>query len=79
MNRVTRISSAAFGMLLLAGLAYYQGNGDPTAGQAGALVGTAVKSKTENRDIDCKNTADLDQEDRDYCNARKHSDKSNLN
>lgn len=42
MNRLTKFSSAAFGMLLLAGLAYYQGNPDPDTGDNASLVGTAV-------------------------------------
>jgi len=66
-------------MLLLAGLAYYQGRSDPVIGQAGALVGTAVQGKSESRDINCENPAVLDQKDRDYCAAKKRSEKKNLN
>jgi len=71
MNRVMRFSSAAMGMVLLAGLAYYQGNVDHTLGKEDALVGTALP---EPADLDvtkelvvdevdaseCENTADLD-------------------
>lgn len=75
MHRVTRISSAAFGMLLLAGLAYYQGNPDPTAGQSGALVGTAVVKTPEKPDIDCENTAALSEKERRYCVASNPTNK----
>ncbi len=42
MNRVIRFSSAAVGMVLLGGLAYYQGHPDPTMGQEDILIGTAI-------------------------------------
>ena len=42
MNRAMRFSSAAMAMVLLAGLAYYQGNVDHTLGGEDALVGTAL-------------------------------------
>ena len=41
MNRMIRFSSAAMGMVLLAGLAYYQGRMDQALGQEDKLVGTA--------------------------------------
>jgi len=42
MNRLTKLTSAAFGMALLAGLAYYQGNPALTTAEESSLVGTAV-------------------------------------
>lgn len=42
MNRLTRYSTALFGMALLAGLAYYQGNPDLSTDDNSSLVGTAV-------------------------------------
>jgi hypothetical protein len=42
MSRVIRFSSAAVGMVLLGGLAYYQGQPDPTLGQEDILIGTAI-------------------------------------
>lgn len=67
MNRVTRFTSAAFGMLLLAGLAYYQGHGDLTAGEQGSLVGTALSEKPGQKNIDCKNLEELDEQDKEFC------------
>jgi hypothetical protein len=67
MNRVTRITSAAFGMLMLAGLAYYQGHEDPTTGEQGSLVGTAVSKKPEQKDIDCKDLEGLDEQAKEIC------------
>ena len=74
MNRAMRFSSAAVGMVLLAGLAYYQGNADPTLGQEGALVGTALPEPAdidvttelatdEIHDSDCVSTPGLDADD----------------
>jgi hypothetical protein len=42
MNRIARFSSAAFGMVLLAGLAYYQGHPEMATGEEDSLVGTAL-------------------------------------
>ena len=47
MNRLTKFSSAAFGMVLLAGLAYYQGNPELATGDNDSLVGTAVIDSPE--------------------------------
>ena len=70
MNRVTRLSSAAFGMLMLAGLAYYQGHEDPTSGAHGSLVGTALSEKPEQKNIDCKDLAGLDEQDKEFCASK---------
>jgi ribonuclease Z len=42
MNRTMKFSGAAFGMMLLAGLAYYQGRMDQALGEEDKLVGAAV-------------------------------------
>jgi ribonuclease Z len=42
MNRTMKFSGAAFGMMLLAGLAYYQGRMDQALGEEDKLVGSAV-------------------------------------
>jgi len=42
MNQIMRISSAAMGMALLVGLAYYQGRMDQALGEEDKLVGTAL-------------------------------------
>lgn len=62
MSRVIRFSSAALGMVLLGGLAYYQGHPDPTLGQEDILIGTAIDSdlnrttqeEGEKQSPDCK-------------------------
>jgi len=77
MNRVSRISSAAFGMLLLLGLAYYQVLPDPTRGQDGALVGTAMTKKPEATEDKCDDVADLSQEEARLCAAKKNAENSN--
>ena len=71
MNRAMRFSSAAMGMVLLAGLAYYQGNVDPALGKEDVLVGTVLAEPAdidvtkelatdEIRDSDCVSTPGLD-------------------
>ena len=76
MNRVTRFSSAAFGMLMLGGLAYYQGHEDPTAGQQDVLIGTAISENVEQPEPnlldaqadDCeKNGSDAMKSEQDLC------------
>jgi hypothetical protein len=71
MNRVTRFTSAAFGMLMLAGLAYYQGHDDPLSGEQGSLTGTAVAKQVEHQKIDCENLTDLNETDREYCENKE--------
>jgi hypothetical protein len=71
MNRVTRFTSAAFGMLLLAGLAYYQGHEDPLTGEHGSLIGTAVIKEPERPQIDCDNPATLNEQDLEFCESKK--------
>lgn len=64
MNRLTRFSSAAFGMVLLAGLAYYQGNPDLDTGDNASLVGTAVIDSPEveenNEELTTEEVAETD-------------------
>ncbi len=77
MNRVTRISSAAFGMLLLAGLAVYQGDGPRVTVEDGSLAGTALAKKPEKSDINCEDTAGLSEQDQKFCAGEDHSKKPN--
>ena len=77
MNRVTRISSAAFGMLLLAGLALYQGNSVTVDGKEGAMAGTALTRPPEERSVKCEDTAGLSEQDQEYCTEKALSEKSN--
>jgi len=84
MNRAMRFSSAAMGMVFLAGLAYYQGNVDHTLGEEDALVGTALTEPAdidvtiklavdEMRDGSCESTADLDGPAADNCTEKERS------
>lgn len=50
MNRLSKYTSAAFGMALLVGLAYYQGDPKLATGDPGSLVGTAVLDAGEAAD-----------------------------
>jgi len=47
MNRFTKVSSAVFGMVLLGGLAYYQGRVDQAMGEEDKLVGTALAATSD--------------------------------
>jgi hypothetical protein len=58
MNRAMRFSSAAMGMVLLAGLAYYQGSVVPTLGEEDELVGTAL---VESADINATKELAMDE------------------
>jgi hypothetical protein len=58
MNRLTKFSSAAFGMVLLASLAYYQGNPELVTGDDASLVGTAVIGSPEVEENNEKLTAE---------------------
>jgi hypothetical protein len=49
MNPSMRFSSAAMGMVMLAGLAYYQGRMDQALGEEDKLVGTALAA-TDDRE-----------------------------
>jgi hypothetical protein len=77
MNRVTRISSAAFGMLLLLGLAYYQVLPDPTRSQDGALVGTAMTKNPKAAEDKCDDAASLNEEEARLCAKKKNAENSN--
>ena len=71
MNRVMRFSSAATGMVLLAGLAYYQGSVDPTLGKEDALVGTAL---AEPDDIDVTKDLVMDEVHASECESTSGPD-----
>ena len=70
MKRTTRLSSAAFGMVLLGGLAYYQGHPGLATGNEDELVGTALaESHMEKQaaDIECDPSTDTDSSDLKDC------------
>jgi hypothetical protein len=52
MNRPMRFSSAAMGMVLLAGLAYYQGRMDQALGEDDKLVGTAFAATADTEPVE---------------------------
>jgi hypothetical protein len=62
-------------MLMLAGLAYYQGHEDPTAGQQEVLIGTALPETDEKpepdlldaRAADCEKRSDAKESEPDHC------------
>ena len=70
------------GMVLLAGLAYYQGNGDHALGEEGTLVGTALIEPAEinvtkelvvdeMHDSNCERTAGLNDQGADDCKEKQ--------
>ena len=82
MNRAMRFSSAAMGMVFLAGLAYYQGNVDHTLGGEDALVGTALTEPAdldvtkelvvdEMHESDCEGSAGLNDQDVGDCTEKQ--------
>ena len=58
MTRTMKFSSATLGMVLLAGLAYYQGDVDPTRAHEEILTGTVLADSARNRVPDCNSPAD---------------------
>lgn len=69
MTRILRFSSAALGMVLLAGLAYYQGGMDPTLGQEEILAGTVLAESSELQNVDCESSENLNEAQAEYCAA----------
>jgi hypothetical protein len=67
MNRMMRFSGAATGMVLLAGLAYYQGRVDVTRGEEDILAGTALIESSEMQVTDCENTTELNRQEVEVC------------
>jgi ribonuclease Z len=51
MNKMMKISSATLGMVLLAGLAYYQGRVDQAAGEEDKLVATALAATSDMKPV----------------------------
>ena len=77
MTRTMRFSSAALGMVMLAGLAYYQGDGGLTAGQEAIMAGTAVAQSAEMRDMNCESASDSELNAADNCPERDRSEDRN--
>ncbi|MFC1696596.1 hypothetical protein ACFL1C_10870 [Pseudomonadota bacterium] len=79
MSPLLRYSSAAVGMVLLAGLAYYQGGMEPAAGEQEMLAGTVipetienmpVADRNENPESGCEQASETDQADREPCSEK---------
>ena len=79
MNRMLRFGSAAFGMVLLAGLAYYQGGMGPAAGEQEMLAGTVIPETNENMpaadlydnpETECELASETDRADREICSEK---------
>ena len=79
MSPLLRYSSAAVGMVLLAGLAYYQGGMGPAAGEQEMLAGTVIPETNENMpaadpyenpETGCEQASETDQADREPCSEK---------
>ena len=77
MTRTMRFSSAALGMVLLAGLAYYQGDGGLTTGQEAIMAGTAVSQSVEGPDMDCESAGDSEPQAAEKCPDQDRSEDRN--
>jgi hypothetical protein len=67
MTRLVRYSSAALGMVLLAGLASYQGHMEVAPGEEDILSGTALVEAADVNKSDCESMAGLDDQGADDC------------
>ena len=70
MNRMMRFSSAAMGMVFLAGLALYQGRVDVTRGEEDILAGTALIESPESQETDCENSAEMNRQEVEDCSDK---------
>jgi len=62
-----RFSGAAFGMVLLAGLAFYQDRVELTPGDEDLMSGTALAESAEIPGDDCESTAALEGGEMEAC------------
>jgi len=67
MSRMVRFSSAALGMVLLAGLAFYQGRVEIPPGEEGVLSGTALAEPGEKPAGDCEIKTDRENQEIENC------------
>ena len=77
MTRLVRYSSAALGMVLLAGLASYQGHMEVAPGEEDILSGTALVEAVEVDISDCEGMAGLDDQGADDCTKSEQLADSN--
>jgi hypothetical protein len=77
MNRMMRFSSAAFGIILLAGLAFHQGRVELAPGEEDLMSGSALAESVEIPDGDCESMADPNAQDADSCPEKERSSGTN--
>ena len=71
MTRLVRFSSAALGMVLLAGLASYQGRMELGQGEEDILTGTAIVETAGMNENDCESMAGPDGDYADDCTEKE--------
>ena len=71
MTRLVRFSSAALGMVLLAGLASYQGRVELGQGEEDILTGTVLVETADMNESDCEGMAVPDGDDADDCTEKE--------
>jgi hypothetical protein len=77
MNRMMRFSSAAFGIILLAGLAFHQGRVELTPGEEDLMSGTAHAESVEIPNGNCESMADPNAQGADSCSEKERSSGTN--
>jgi hypothetical protein len=77
MTRLVRYSSAALGMVLLAGLASYQGHMEVAPGEEDILSGTALVEAADVNKSDFEGMAGLDDQGADDCTESEQLADSN--
>ena len=78
MTQIVRFSSAALGMVLLAGLAYYQGHPELDPGDVEMMSGTVLaESAAETSAKDCESMAGGDSQATEFCVEKGRSSGTN--
>ena len=77
MTRIARFSSAALGMVLLVGLAFYQGRGELAPGEENVLSGTALAEAVETPGDECESKADPEGQGTEACEEKESSSDTN--
>ncbi len=73
MNRLVRFSSAGLGMVMLAGLASYQGRSELAPDEQDKLSGTALVEVSDINESNCESMTGLDGRDADDCIENERS------
>jgi hypothetical protein len=77
MTRIKRFSSAALGMVLLAGLAFYQGHGELASSEGNVLSGTAIAETVELPGEECEGKAYPEGQGTEACEEKESSSGTN--